>query len=29
MSEAKYDQSVESVVARIRSGEGKARTPDA
>ena len=28
-SEAEYDQSVESVVARIRSGEVKARTPEA
>ena len=28
-SEAEYDQSVESVVARIRSGAVKARTPDA
>lgn len=28
-SEAEYDQSVESVVARIRSGQVKARTPDA
>ena len=27
-SEAEYDQSVESVVARIRSGQVKARTPD-
>ena len=28
-SEAEYDQSVESVMARIRSGQVKARTPDA
>jgi hypothetical protein len=28
-SEAEYDQSVESVVARIRSGQVKARTLDA
>lgn len=28
-SEAEYDQSVESVVARIRSGQVKVRTPDA
>ena len=28
-SEAEYDQSVASVVARIRSGQVKARTPDA
>ena len=28
-SEAEYDQSVESVVARIKSGQVKARTPDA
>lgn len=28
-SEAEYDRSVESVVARIRSGQVKARTPDA
>lgn len=27
-SEAEYDQSVESVIARIRSGQVKARTPD-
>ena len=27
-SEAEYDQSVASVVARIRSGQVKARTPD-
>ena len=27
-SEADYDQSVESVVARIRSGQVKARLPD-
>ena len=27
-SEAEYDQSVESVVARIRSGQVKARLPD-
>ena len=28
-SEAEYDHSVESVIARIRSGEVEARTPDA
>ena len=28
-SEAEYDQSVASVVARTRSGQVKARTPDA
>jgi hypothetical protein len=28
-SEAEYDQSVASVMARIRSGQVKARTPDA
>ena len=28
-SEDEYDQSVESVVARIRSGQVKARTPEA
>ena len=28
-SEAEYDQSVASVVARIQSGQVKARTPDA
>ena len=27
-SKAEYDQSVESVIARIRSGQVKARTPD-
>ena len=27
-SEAEYDQSVASVVARIQSGQVKARTPD-
>ncbi|WBO86750.1 hypothetical protein [Hymenobacter yonginensis] len=28
-SEAEYNQSVESVMARIQSGQVKARTPDA
>ncbi|WP_345125923.1 hypothetical protein [Hymenobacter antarcticus] len=28
VSEAEYDRSVESIVARIRSGQVQARTPD-